>query len=51
MSRHGGIGNVGIEGWDPGELAETMMKDYRIYTAAINRPGVIGLRITPAGLT
>jgi len=47
LSRHGGIGNVGIEGVEPSDLAETLMKDYRIFTVAINRPGVRGLRITP----
>jgi len=47
MIRHGGIGNVGIEGIDPRELADTLFKDYRIFTVGINRPGVRGLRITP----
>jgi len=47
MNRHGGIGNVGIEGIDPRELADTLFTDYRIFTVGINRPGVIGLRITP----
>ena len=47
MSRHGGIGNVGIEGIEPKELADTLFRDYRIFTVAINRPGVRGLRITP----
>ena len=47
INRHGGIGNVHIEGWDPRELADTLMRDYRIFTVGINRPGVIGLRITP----
>lgn len=47
MNRHGGIGNVGIDGIEPTELADTLMKDYRIFTVGINRPGVLGLRITP----
>jgi selenocysteine lyase/cysteine desulfurase len=47
MNRHAGIGNVGIEGIEPSDLAETLMKDYRIFTVAIDRPGVRGLRITP----
>jgi len=38
---------VGIEGIDPRELADTLFKDYRIFTVGINRPGVRGLRITP----
>lgn len=47
MNRHGGIGNVGIEGIEPSDLADQLMKDYRIFTVAIDRPGVRGLRITP----
>jgi selenocysteine lyase/cysteine desulfurase len=47
MNRHGGIGNVGIEGIDPNELADVLFRDYRIFTVGINRPGVRGLRITP----
>jgi selenocysteine lyase/cysteine desulfurase len=47
MNRHGGIGNVGIEGIDPNELTDTLFRDYRIFTVGINRPGVRGLRITP----
>ena len=47
MSRHGGIGNVGIEGIKPAALAERLMKEYQIFTVAIDRPGVKGLRITP----
>jgi len=45
--RHGGIGNVGIEGIDPRKLADTLFRDYRIFTVGIDRPGVTGLRITP----
>ena len=47
ISRHGGIGNVGIEGIEPADLATRLMKEYQIFTVAINRPGVRGLRITP----
>ena len=36
-----------VEDTDPVELADTLMRDYRIFTVGINRPGVIGLRITP----
>ena len=46
-ARHGGIGNVGIAGWEPRELADTLMRDHRIFTVGIDRPGVRGLRITP----
>jgi len=47
LSRHGGIGNVGVEGIEPGDLADTLMNDYGIFTTAINRPGVRGVRVTP----
>lgn len=47
MHRHGGIGNVGIEGMEPAELGDRLMKEHRIYTADINRPGVRGVRVTP----
>ncbi len=45
--RHGGIGNVGLEGWDPRDLAKTLLEEHRIFTVGIDRPGVRGLRITP----
>ena len=47
LHRHGGIGNVGIEGMEPAQLAERLMNEHRIYTAAIDRPGVRGVRVTP----
>lgn len=47
MDRHGGIGNVGVESIDPSELADRLMAEHGIYTAAINRPGVQGVRVTP----
>lgn len=47
MSRHGGIGNVGIEGIEPADLAKILFDKYQIWTVAINRPSVKGLRITP----
>ncbi|MEM9327004.1 MAG: aminotransferase class V-fold PLP-dependent enzyme [Bacteroidota bacterium] len=46
-SRHGGIGNVGIEGMEPADFAKRLLDDHKIWTVAINRPGVRGLRITP----
>ncbi|PHN03648.1 aminotransferase class V-fold PLP-dependent enzyme [Flavilitoribacter nigricans] len=42
-----GIANVGVKGMEPAELADTLMKKHRIWTVAINRPGVRGCRITP----
>ncbi|MEO1203038.1 MAG: aminotransferase class V-fold PLP-dependent enzyme [Pseudomonadota bacterium] len=47
INRHGGIGNVGIDGYDPNELAKTLFDDYGIFTVGIDRPGVNGLRVTP----
>lgn len=45
--RHGAIGNVGIEGVSPQVLAKTLMENYQIWTVAIDRPGVKGIRVTP----
>ncbi len=47
LHRHGGIGNVGVDRLEPAELAERLMNEHGIYTAAINRPGVRGVRVTP----
>jgi selenocysteine lyase/cysteine desulfurase len=41
------IANVGIEGMNPGILAETLLKKYQIYTVAIDGANVHGCRITP----
>ncbi len=46
-SRHGAIGNVGIEGIEPTNLAKKFLEDHNIWTVAINRIGVRGVRITP----
>lgn len=45
--RHAGIGNVGVKGMKPQELADTLLKKYKIYTVAIDSAGVHGCRITP----
>jgi selenocysteine lyase/cysteine desulfurase len=42
-----GIANVGIQGMKPADLAETLMKKYKIYTVAIDYASVHGCRITP----
>jgi selenocysteine lyase/cysteine desulfurase len=42
-----GIANVGIKGMKPAVMAETLMKQYRIFTVAIDYAGVQGCRITP----
>ncbi len=41
------IANVGIEGMRPGQLSSRLLKEYRIWTVAIDRVGVQGCRITP----
>jgi len=45
--RYCGIGNVGIKGMKPQDLADTLFKKYNIYTVAIDGAGVHGCRITP----
>lgn len=42
-----GIANVGIKGMKPAELADTLLKKYKIYTVAIDYANVHGCRITP----
>ena len=42
-----GIGNIGLENMSPKEMAETLHKEYRIWTVAIDGHGVHGCRITP----
>ncbi|MBX2912605.1 MAG: aminotransferase class V-fold PLP-dependent enzyme [Cyclobacteriaceae bacterium] len=42
-----GIANVGIRGMKPHDLADTLMKKYKIYTVAIDGANVHGCRITP----
>jgi selenocysteine lyase/cysteine desulfurase len=41
------IANVGIKNMKPQELAETLLKKYKIYTVAIDGANVHGCRITP----
>jgi selenocysteine lyase/cysteine desulfurase len=42
-----GIANVGIQGMKPADLADVLMKKYKIYTVAIDYANVQGCRITP----
>jgi selenocysteine lyase/cysteine desulfurase len=44
-----GIANVGIKGMKPAELADRLLRQYKIYTVAIDSPAanVQGCRITP----
>jgi len=41
------IANVGIKNMKAGDMAETLLKKYKIYTVAIDNKGVVGCRITP----
>ncbi len=47
QERSCGIANVGIKGIKPADLADTLLKKYRIYTVAIDYANVHGCRITP----
>jgi selenocysteine lyase/cysteine desulfurase len=42
-----GIANVGVKGLKPQELADALLKKYKIYTVAIDGANVHGCRITP----
>lgn len=46
-SRSCGIGNVGVKGKSPKELAEYLFEEHKVYTVAINRESVQGVRVTP----
>lgn len=41
------IANVGVKNMKPADLAETLLKKYKIYTVAIDSAGVHGCRISP----
>ncbi|TAE27534.1 MAG: aminotransferase class V-fold PLP-dependent enzyme [Cytophagales bacterium] len=41
------IANVGVRGMTPTQLAKTLFDNYRIWTVAIERDNVQGVRITP----
>jgi selenocysteine lyase/cysteine desulfurase len=47
VQRACGIANVGIEGMKPSVMAERLLKEYKIYTVAIDGANVHGCRITP----
>ncbi|MBL7846002.1 MAG: aminotransferase class V-fold PLP-dependent enzyme [Cyclobacteriaceae bacterium] len=46
-TRSCGIANVGISTMKPSDLADTLMKKYKVYTVAIDGANVHGCRITP----
>lgn len=41
------IANVGVKNMKPGEMAETLLKKFKVYTVAIDGANVHGCRITP----
>ncbi len=41
------IANVGVNGISPTDLAKRLLEQYKIFTVAIDRPGVAGVRVTP----
>jgi selenocysteine lyase/cysteine desulfurase len=46
-ARSCGIANVGVRGKKPADVAKALLEKYKIYTVAVDRPGVMGCRITP----
>jgi selenocysteine lyase/cysteine desulfurase len=42
-----GIANVGVQGITPAQLAEKLLKDFKIFTVAIDYANIRGCRITP----
>ncbi len=47
MERHGAIGNVGIQDVEPSDLSKRLMNEHNIWTVAIKRVNVEGVRVTP----
>jgi selenocysteine lyase/cysteine desulfurase len=47
MERSSAIANVAVDGYTPQELWDKLYDDYRIWTVAINRKAVKGIRVTP----
>ena len=41
------IANFSIEGMKPDDIADALYERYRIFTVAINRESVTGVRVTP----
>jgi selenocysteine lyase/cysteine desulfurase len=46
-ARSCGIANVGVKGMKPSDMADTLLKKYKVYTVAIDGANVHGCRITP----
>ena len=47
LQRSCGIGNVGLEKTNPGDMGTILMEKYKIFTAPIDGAGVKGCRISP----
>ena len=45
--RSGAIANISVKGFTPQELADKLLKEFKIYTVAIDHPYIKGVRITP----
>jgi selenocysteine lyase/cysteine desulfurase len=46
-ARSCGIANAGIKGMKPADMADKLLKQYKIYTVSIDGAGVHGCRLTP----
>ncbi len=46
-TRHGGVGNIAIEGIAPRALADYWMKEHTLFTVGVEHPVVKGVRVTP----
>lgn len=47
VDRSSALGNISIEGYSPNELSEYFHEKHNIFTVAINRDSVKGVRVTP----
>lgn len=45
--RSGAIANIGVKGYTPQQLADKLLKDYKIFTVAIDHRYIKGVRVTP----
>ena len=45
--RSGAIDNIGVKGYTPQQLADKLLKDYKIFTVAIDHRYIKGVRVTP----
>lgn len=41
------LANVSIQGYTPDELSKKFLKDYNVFTVAIDHPAIKGVRVTP----